>query len=144
MKRGFEENVPKVRPRVRLGQALDEQVAEAQQVAAAESIAAAPITDVATAREPQPPPPTPIATSPLTLKQARRAVIVAIGRPPGGLAEGCDLEVPIVFAFGSDPVQLRLVASLNRPGRNFTGFTGLSVEIGIALTEGFGNHRVVA
>src|SRR5439155_2590316 len=61
MKRGFEENVPKVRPRVRLGQALDEQVAEAQQVAAAESIAAAPITDVATAREPQPP--TPIATA---------------------------------------------------------------------------------
>ena len=30
MKRGFQENVPKVRPRVRLGQALDEQVAEAQ------------------------------------------------------------------------------------------------------------------
>src|SRR5437764_8876 len=37
MKRGFEENVPKVRPRVRLGQALDEQVAEAQQVAAGEA-----------------------------------------------------------------------------------------------------------
>src|SRR5882762_1303794 len=63
MKRGFEENVPKVRPRVRLGQALDEQVDEAQQVAAEESIAAAPITDVAPAREPDPPPPTPIATA---------------------------------------------------------------------------------
>ena len=36
MKRSFEENVPKVRPRVRLGRALDEQVVEAQQVAAAE------------------------------------------------------------------------------------------------------------
>src|SRR5882762_1793192 len=63
MKRGFEENVPKVRPRVRLGQALDEQVAEAQQVAAEESIAAAPITGVAPAREPLPPPPTPIAAA---------------------------------------------------------------------------------
>ena len=37
MKRGFEENVPKVRPRVRMGRALDEQFEEAQQVAAAES-----------------------------------------------------------------------------------------------------------
>ncbi len=36
MKRGFEENVPKVRPKVRLGRALDEQVEEARQVAAAE------------------------------------------------------------------------------------------------------------
>jgi len=39
MKRGFEENVPKFRPRVRLGRALDEQVAEAQQLAAEESAA---------------------------------------------------------------------------------------------------------
>ena len=37
MKRGFEENVPKFRPRVRLGRALEEQVAEAQELAAAES-----------------------------------------------------------------------------------------------------------
>jgi hypothetical protein len=36
MKRGFEENVPKVRPKLRLGRALDEQVEEARQVAAAE------------------------------------------------------------------------------------------------------------
>ena len=39
MKRGFEENVPKIRPRVRLGHALDEQLEEAQQVAASESVA---------------------------------------------------------------------------------------------------------
>jgi len=39
MKSGFEENIPKVRPRVRLGRALDEQVAEAKEVAAAESVA---------------------------------------------------------------------------------------------------------
>ncbi len=37
MKRGFEENVPRVRPRVKLGRALDEQLSEAQNVAAEES-----------------------------------------------------------------------------------------------------------
>ena len=48
MKRGFEENVPKVRPRVRLGRALDEQVAEAQQLAADESAeTSAPLAPVA-------------------------------------------------------------------------------------------------
>ena len=41
--KGFEENIPKVRPRVRLGRALDEQVAEAKEVAAAE--VAPPVTE---------------------------------------------------------------------------------------------------
>ena len=67
MKRGFEENVPKVRPRVRLGQALDEQVAEvaeARQVAAEESLLPIPITEVPAAANPDPEPadPIPIAT----------------------------------------------------------------------------------
>ena len=38
MKRGFEENVPRVRPRVKLGRALDEQVAEAGTPPAAEPL----------------------------------------------------------------------------------------------------------
>jgi chromosome segregation ATPase len=45
MKRGFEENVPKVRPRVRLGHALDEQVEEARQVAATEMAEAGIVPD---------------------------------------------------------------------------------------------------
>src|SRR5438552_15626778 len=63
MKRGFEENVPKVRPRVRLGRALDEQFAEAQEVAALESAAppiapVMPETDVVPEQiKPAPPPP---------------------------------------------------------------------------------------
>ncbi|HEX4381381.1 MAG TPA: hypothetical protein VH083_00450, partial [Myxococcales bacterium] len=53
MKRGFEENVPKVRPRVRLGRSLDEQLAEAQDLAASESSG----PPIAPALETQPPEP---------------------------------------------------------------------------------------
>jgi DNA repair exonuclease SbcCD ATPase subunit len=53
MKRGFEENVPKVRPRVRLGRALDEQLSEAQDLAAQESAG----PPIAPALETQPPEP---------------------------------------------------------------------------------------
>jgi len=56
------------------------------------------------------------------LVQLRAAVIIAVGSPSALAAKAVTTSIPIVFVVANDPVQLGLVASLNRPGSNLTGF----------------------
>jgi putative ABC transport system substrate-binding protein len=65
----------------------------------------------------------------------QQAALIAVNGPAVLPVKAATATIPIVFATAVDPVELGIVASLNRPGGNVTGITSLGLEVGSRRLE---------
>jgi putative ABC transport system substrate-binding protein len=69
------------------------------------------------------------------LVQRRVAAIFAATTDATLAAKAATTTIPIIFAVSGDPVEMGLIASLNRPGGNLTGASYLSLETTAKMVE---------
>jgi len=65
----------------------------------------------------------------------RRVTAIVANGVPVLAAKAATTTIPIVFSTSADPIEIGLVASLNRPGGNVTGVSNLSVPLGAKQLE---------